>query len=63
MRQFVEVQFASSLKNYTYHADNLGLQVGDKAEVLTADGKTPVTVKRLLDHVPAFKTKPIQRKL
>lgn len=55
---FVEVTFATSSKRYTYHSAEK-LAVGDKVTVLTSDGVTPVTVVRLLQQAPAFKTKPI----
>lgn len=59
--KFVEVVFATSAKRYTYHTD-LDVGPNDKALVLTADGLTPVTVCRVLDYAPAFKTKPLHSK-
>jgi hypothetical protein len=56
-RQYVEVQFGTSSRIYTYHNDGAPLAVGQQAQVETKHGLVTVTVTGIRDE-PPFATKP-----
>lgn len=59
-RKYVRCTFPSSTREYTYHADDLDLVVGDTVDVETARGIAHVNVVGFADAAPyGITTKPI----
>lgn len=62
-RQYVACTFSPGGRPYTYHADDLGLEIGD---VVIVAGKgsagRSVEVVEILDEPPPFHTKPVLRR-